>query len=138
MVYSTINVQPIDSKDVSDDHVVAKMFDQLYKLHPYCTTDHVCSTWRVGCTDQDAYVNMQVEHRTVEVYAGMSGTRKRPAQAKSVELPILFNVKDVIEGDELLVFRQKKVMEKKRVTDERSMGWADAEPSAKKPRVGGG
>ena len=49
----------------------------------------------------------------------------------------MVNVKDVSEGDELLVFRQKKV-EKKRVTDERSKGWADAEPSAKKPRVGGG
>ena len=137
MVYSTINVQLIGSKDVSDDIVVAKISPQLYKLHPYCTTDHVCSTWRGGSTDQDAYVNMQVEHRTVEVYAGMSGARKRPAQAKSVELPVLVNVKDVIEGDELLVFRQKKV-EKKRVTDERSMGWADAAPSAKKPRVGGG
>ena len=137
MVYSTINVQPIGPKDVIDDIVVAKMSTQSYKLHPYCTTDHVCSTWRVGCTDQDAYVNMQVEHRTVEVYAGMSGARKRPAQAKSVELPVLVNVKDVIEGDELLVFRQKKV-EKRRINDERSKGWADAEPSAKKPRVGGG
>ena len=137
MVYSTINVQPVDSNDVSDVTVVAKMSTEFYKLLPHCNSDHVCPTWRVGCTDQDAYVNMQVEHRTVEVYAGIPGARKRPAQAKSVELPVLVNVKDVIEGDELLVFRQKKV-EKRRVTDERSMGWAGAEPSAKKPRVGGG
>ena len=144
MVYSTLNVQPIDSKDVSDDTVVGKITPsiidtQVYKLVAQCTTDHVCSTWRVGYTDQDAYANMQVDHRTVEVYAGMSGARKRPAQAKSVELPVLVNVKDVIAGDELLMFRQKA--EKKRVADERSKGWADAEPSApsaKKPRVGGG
>ena len=137
MVYSTINVQPIDSKDVSDDIVIAKIATQVYKLGAHCTADHVCSTWRVGCTDQDAHVNMQVEHRTIEVYVGMSGARKRPTQAKSVELPVLVNVKEVTVGDELLVFRQKKV-EKRRVTDERSKGWADAEPSAKKPRVGGG
>ena len=66
----------------------------------------------------------------------MSGARKRPTQAKSVELPVLVNVKEVIEGAELLLFRQK--VEKKRVVDERSKWWADAEPSAKKPRVGGG
>ena len=142
MVYSTTNAQPIDSNEVSDDTVVAKMFDQLYKLIPYCTTEHVCHAWKVGYTDQDAFVNMQVDHRTVEVYTGMSGARKKPSQAKSVELPVLVNVKEVIAGDELLVFRQK--VEKKRGTDERSKGWADAEepsakePSAKKPRVGGG
>ena len=66
----------------------------------------------------------------------MSGAMEKPSQAKSVELPVLVNVKEVIVGDELLVFRPKKV-EKRRVTDERSMGWADAGPSAKKPRVGG-
>ena len=107
MVYSTINVQTIDSKDVSDDIVIGKITPsiidtQVYKLVAHCTTDHVCSTWRVGCTDQDAYVNMQVEHRTVEVYAGISGARKRPAQAKSVELPVLVNVKEVIVGLSLI------------------------------------
>ena len=141
MVFSTCNVASIEETAATmNDPMVCKYVSPIdtlvHKLVPHCTKEHVCATWRVACTDQEEHANMQHDHRTVDVGAGMTGATKRQMAIKSVELPVLVNYKDVTVGDELLVFRPKA--EKKRAADEPARMWADSAPSTPKAQRRGG
>ena len=85
MVYASNHVQIIEQTDVKDGDAICNLTPPIiathvYKLAPHCVMDHQCEAWRVGYTDQEANANMQLEHRTIELYAVAPGARKKESK----------------------------------------------------------